>query len=182
MSRHRQRSSLWEQDSCSAASSSSCEAASCAGTDSPAKAAEEAARARERGQAPFWKCEFPTCFHRELHLLCPACITTASRQPCLLPFLPALFTLLASQCSAIQYQSESHCNSLYYSPVATERITYSPQTTHPLLMNSVLPGSNHKQSCSFLPKQLISQMLVHRLTKAIPQCRPQPTGHNFNRL
>lgn len=109
-----------------------------------------------------WKCEFPTCFHRGLHFLCPACITTALRQPCLLPFLP---TLLASQCSAIQHRSESCCNSLYYSPAATKQITYSPQRTHPLFMDSLLPGSSHKQSCSFLPWQLISQMLVHLLTK-----------------
>lgn len=98
------------------------------------------------------------------------------------PFLPTLFTLLASQCSAIQYQSEFRCTSLYYSPVATKQITYRPQATPPLLMNSVLPGSSHKQNCSFLPGQLISQMLVHCLTKATPQCRPRPTGHNFNRL
>lgn len=76
-----------------------------------------------------WKCEFPTCFHRELHFLCPACITTALRQPCLLPFLPTLFTLLASQCSAIQHQSESCCNSLYYSPAATRLHTLPKELT-----------------------------------------------------
>lgn len=169
---HRHCSSLREEDACSAASSNSQKAASCAGTNLPAKAAEAAARPRERSQGLFCKCELPTCFCRESHLLCPACTTTASRQPCPLPFLPTLFTLLASQCSAIQHQLESRCNSLYYSPVATEQITYSPQTTHPLLMNSVLPGSSHKQSCSFLRSQIISQMLVRCLTKATPQCRP----------
>lgn len=54
---------------------------------------------------------------------------------------------------------------LQFSPAATKQITYSPQRTHPLFMDSLLPGSSHKQSCSFLPWQLISQMFVHLLTK-----------------
>lgn len=63
----------------SAASYSSRKAVTCAGTDSPAKAA---VCPRECGQDPFWKCEFPSCFHthKELHLLCPACIITALMQ------------------------------------------------------------------------------------------------------
>ena len=147
----------------------------------PSKSSRRSSACQRTRPGPVLEMRVPNLFSQGVTSLV-SCLHHHSFEAVVLPSLPALFTLLASQCSAIQYQSESHCNSLYYSPVATEHITYSPQTTHPLLMNSVLPGSNHKQSCSFLPKQLISQMLVHRLTKATPQCRPQPTGHNFNRL
>lgn len=106
--------------------------------------------------------------------MCPACITTDSRQPCPLPCLPALFTVVASQCSAIQYQSESCCNLLYYSPVLIEQVIQPPKLPPPLPMDSVLPGPSHKEQ--FLPHgQLIPQMLVHCLTIATPQTTTKRT-------
>lgn len=68
-----------------------------------------------------------SCLH---HCSCEAALPV--------PFSSYTVYSLASPCSATQYQSESHCNSLYYSLVGTQQITYSPQTTHLLLMNSVL--------------------------------------------
>lgn len=73
------------------------------------------------------------------------------------PFSPC--TVVASQCSAIQYQSECCCNSLYYSPVSIEQVTQPPKLPPLLPRDSVLPGPSHKQQ--FLPHgQLISQMLL----------------------